>query len=458
MLKLFCLIYFFSGFFYSALPQNKLEKAEQALKKGIEFYHSIAINGGYVYSYSVDMKEKWGEGRTDNWTIEVQEPGTPAVGMSFLQAYLATKDSVYLTYAEEAALALVKGQNKFGGWNHKIHFANPEEDQVVSFDDNQTQGAIRFLMAFDQLKENNAVKGGIEKALSMMLKSQLPLGGWPHKYPKQNNYHDYATFNDGGINDCIKVMIDAYNYYRMPEYLASIKKAARYIDISQLPPPQPAWGMQYNQFLQPVWARTFEPPCVSPIVTIRNINSLLNIYLVVQDENILNPIPDAVNWLRKVQLPNGKYCRFLELGTNKPMYYDRGRIRVASVDQLSEERRTGYGYEMDLRDSIDQTVKKYKEILKLGPKKYIDKVNEPRSIDEKDKLLKKLEPIVDKIIAVQDSLGRWITKHDKFKDKKYDGELWKGKYSLENRINSLVFNQNIAVLNKYIELQKDKIK
>jgi hypothetical protein len=29
-------------------------------------------------------------------------------------------------------------------------------------------------------------------------------------HPEYGNYHDYATFNDGGINNCIRVMIKAY--------------------------------------------------------------------------------------------------------------------------------------------------------------------------------------------------------------------------------------------------------
>ena len=47
-----------------------------------------------------------------------------------------------------------------------------------------------------------------------MLKSQLDNGGWPHQYPWQGNYHDYATFNDQGINDCIRVMIEADSLLR----------------------------------------------------------------------------------------------------------------------------------------------------------------------------------------------------------------------------------------------------
>ena len=95
-----------------------------------------------------------------------------------------------------------------------------------------------------------------------MLTSQLENGGWPHRYPSQGNYHDYATFNDEGINDCIRVMIEAHQYYGREEDEDVLMEAGRFFMISQLPPPQPGWAQQYNEFLQPAWARSFEPPSV----------------------------------------------------------------------------------------------------------------------------------------------------------------------------------------------------
>src|SRR5680860_1335391 len=68
------------------------KEAGQSLEKGIAFIQTLAIEGGYVYHYTLDGKEKWGEGKTDDRTVEVQPPGTPAVGMSFLKAYRATQN------------------------------------------------------------------------------------------------------------------------------------------------------------------------------------------------------------------------------------------------------------------------------------------------------------------------------------------------------------------------------
>ena len=335
------------------------------LHQAINYFHSINIEGGYVYHYTLDLQEKWGEGKTDNYTIEVQPPGTPAVGMSFLNAYRIVGEKTYLDAAIQAARALIKGQNKWGGWEHKIHF-NDLANNHVSFDDDQTQSAIRFLMSLDEAVDLPDLDATIERALKMMLESQIENGGWPHRYPDQGNYHDFATFNDAGINDCIEVMMQAHRQYGKDVYLESLKKVGRFLMISQLPPPQPGWAQQYNAYLQPAWARAFEPPAVCPSVTLRNIHSLLDLYLYLGNRSYLEAIPDAIHWIEDSQLPNGKWGRFLELGTNKPLYYDRGRIRVNSLEELSLERRTGYGYENDLSGALRAAKLRFNEIGELN--------------------------------------------------------------------------------------------
>lgn len=425
---------------FSALAKD----AEVCLQKAIRYYQTLAIEGGYVYYYTLDGKEKWGEGKTDDRTIEVQPPGTPAVGMSFLKAYKATNNKDFLTAAENAAKALIKGQNDFGGWEHKIYFDRPKGKRV-SFDDNQTQSAISFLMALDKEIDSPELSEAVKKAMDMMLESQLDNGGWPHQYPWQGNYHDYATFNDQGINDCIRVMIEADSYYDNDEYTKSLQKVGRFMMLSQLPPPQPGWAQQYNEFLQPAWARTFEPPSVCPAVTVNNINSLIDLYLHTHHGEYLEPVPDAIRWLKESRLPNGKWGRFLELGTNKPLYYDRGRIRVESVDQLSLERRTGYGYENDISGALNAAEKRY--LLVTGQ---IPETTEP----DPETVLKDMADDVRKIIETLDDQGRWIWHNNRFRDE-LPVTKWNGEYRSEDRISSGMFNRNVEVLCEFLEEVKN---
>lgn len=429
-----------------------VEQAEASLKKGVAFFYSINAHGGYVYHVTPDLSLRWGEGPKDEHTIEVQPPGTPAVGQSFLRAYQVTGDEQALKAVKEAAYALIRGQNKYGGWEHTINFANLSNEEV-SFDDDQSQSAVSFLMALDQQIKDSLVSEATQRALKMMMTAQLSNGGWPHKYPEQGNYHDYATFNDGGINDCTRVMLEAYQFYNKDEAIKkSLDKAARFMMISQLPPPQPGWAQQYNEFLQPAWARTFEPPSVCPSVTIKNINTLIDLYLVLGKETLLEPIPDALRWLREIRMENGKWARFVELGTNKALYYDRPRIRVDRLEDLHPERRTGYGYESDLESELEASSSRYEKAIELGNENLW---KEEQHVLTKDQVAKRLDLLsmdVKKILETQESSGAWITKDDRFKKRMPAGERWNGQYLVMDRISSEVFNENVAILSEYIEL------
>jgi hypothetical protein len=428
------------------------EQAEASLQKGVDFYYSINAHGGYVYYVTPDLSLRWGEGPLDAETIEVQPPGTPAVGQSFLRTYQVTGDEQALLAAKDAAGALIRGQNKHGGWGHTINFADLSNERI-SLDDNQTQSAVSFLMAMDQEIDDPDLSAATKRAVEMMITTQLDNGGWPHMYPEQGNYHDYATYNDGGINDCIRVMIEAHRFYNgNKEIEKSLRKAARFMMISQLPPPQPGWAQQYNEFLQPAWARAFEPPSVCPAVTIKNINTLIDLYMVLEDQTLLEPIPDALRWLHDVRMENGLWARFVELGTNKALYYDRQRIRVDRMEDLHPERRTGYGYEQNLEPQLEAAGKRYGKALKLGPGGLWKDENPELSREEAAKRLKALSTSVKKILAEQESSGAWITRDDRFKKRMPRGVRWNGQYLVMDRISSAVFNRNVAILCEYIEL------
>lgn len=437
---------------YCVSADDLRSEVEASLLEGVAFFHSINAHGGYVYNVTPDLSLRWGEGPKDADTIEVQPPGTPAVGQSFLRAYQATGDKQALAAAKDAAYALIRGQNKHGGWDHTINFADLS-NETVSFDDNQTQSAISFLMALDQEIEDHRLSAATKRAVEMMIMTQLDNGGWPHKYPEQGNYHDFATFNDGGINDCIRVMIEAYQYYDNDKAIEkSLRRAARFMMISQLPPPQPGWAQQYNEYLQPAWARTFEPASVCPAVTIKNIDTLIDLYLALGNGTLLEPIPDSLRWLHDIRMENGKWARFVEIGTNKALYYDRGRIRVDSVEELHLERRTGYGYETNLESRLEAGSKRYEKALELGRIGLRKDENPELSKEEVTKRLQALSGSVKKILEAQESSGAWITRDARFRTRMPRGVRWNGQYSVMNRISSRVFNRNVATLCEYIEL------
>ncbi len=429
--------------------------AIKAVKKGIEFFHLISTNGGYLYNYSVDLKERWGEGygvndQASSSQIWVQPPGTPTVGSAMLRVFKITGDKSILSCAEDAGDALIGGQKKEGGWYYSIDFKDKSRGRSCTFDDNTTQAALRFLIALDKEVNKKSLDDAVERGLRFMMESQYETGGWPQWYPLIGSYHDFYTYNDNSINDCIKVMIDAHSAYGKVEYLRSIEKAGGFIILSQVAPPQPGWAQQYNLYLQPAWARAFEPPAVCPSVTRRNIFTLIDIYLHTGVRKYLEPIQDAVRWLKESKLASGRWARFCELGTNRPLFYDYGRIWKATYEELSPERRSGYGYFSG--GILDGVVETYNEVKELGREKYLEKKNRPLSRSEILEKLRSMESSVSEIISAQDEKGRWISK-DKYRT--YlpgDWRKWDGQYKVAERINSHVFIRNVNVLCDYIEL------
>jgi hypothetical protein len=234
----------------------------------------------------------------------------------------------------------------------------------------------------------------------------------------------------------------------------SLRRVARFMMISQLPPPQPGWAQQYNEYLQPAWARTFEPASVCPAVTIKNVGTLIDLFLALGDETLLEPIPDALRWLREIRLENGKWARFVEIGTNQALYYDRGRIRVNSIAELHPERSTGYGYETDLTSQLEAGTKRYEKALTLGRRGLKADEHPELSAAAVSKRLEALSGPVTRIIAAQESSGAWITRDDRFKTTMPSGVRWNGEYTVMDRISSAVFNRNVAILCEYLELSQ----
>ena len=225
---------------------------ETMVKATRYFRGQVATNGGYLWLYQSDFTRREGEGIASPTTIWVQPPGTPSVGMAFLQAYDATGDTLFLNGAVEAAQALVWGQLASGGWDYRIDFdpetsknwhyrrdveqgdrTTGERRNRTTLDDDNTQSALRLLMQVDQRLDfaNADVHRAVLYGLESLLKAQYPNGAWPQRYsewadlsqfpvqkarypeswsrqyPKQR-YLAYYTFNDNAIADVIKTMIE----------------------------------------------------------------------------------------------------------------------------------------------------------------------------------------------------------------------------------------------------------
>lgn len=460
------LLIFNSNFLQAAEKVSRYE-VKSAMRKAAEYYRNkVASHGGYVYFYTLDLKQRWGEGEATKDQIWVEPPGTPTVGMAYLKAYEATKDKFYLDSAQETGLALLYGQLKSGGWTNCIDF-DPQGKLVAqyrngkgggknysTFDDDKTPSAIRFLVRLDQALDfkDKQIHEGVILALDSMLSAQFPNGGFPQGwqapvkkqpvlkagYPEYDwrtegrikNYWDYYTLNDNLAGDLTGTLIEVYRIYRDEKYLSALKKLGDFLILAQMPEPQPVWAQQYNYEMKPMWARKFEPPAITSSESQDVIDALMKIFSFTGDKKYLEPMPRALAYLKKSLLPDGQLARFYELKTNKPLYMSRkGKVYTLTYDD--SDLPTHYSFKV--KSKLDKLEKKFQDAQKQ------------QEFPKSETPLKVSEIQVVKIISKLDFKGRWISVSQ--------GERLTGQPKFKpgsNFISSKVFFENIETLCNYL--------
>ncbi|MEQ1830527.1 MAG: pectate lyase [Pirellula sp.] len=445
----------------------------KALIKAVDFFHKqVAVEGGYVYLVSSDLKFREGEGVADAKTVWVQPPGTPAVGLAILTAYLRTQDNSLLEAAKDAGRCLVRGQLASGGWQAHIDFGPELRPKMAyrvdskrakkarnlsTFDDDKTQSAVRFLAELDRaLKFQDAkIHEATLFAIDSILKNQFPNGAWgqvyetlkdPEKYPvvKANypkewprefpggDYWVYYTINDNNISRTIDTLLLVAEIYNEPRYRQAAIKAADFFLLAQMPEPQPAWAQQYNFEMQPVWARKFEPPAVSGGESQQVIESLMDIYVETGDRKYLEPLPRALDYLQRSQLPNGRIARFYELQTNKPLYFTKDyKLTYSSDDMPTHYSFISSSSVSKLRANLDKLANLTE--TQLQSRREASRRPREESLPSPDQ--------IKRIISSMDDRGAWVE----------PGKLryHKGQDQVNQIIRSETFIRNITQLSRY---------
>ncbi|QOV92040.1 pectate lyase [Humisphaera borealis] len=453
------------------------DQAAAAMEKAVKFFHgSVSSHGGYLYKYSADLAKREGEGVADIDTVWVQPPGTPAVGMAYLDAWERTKAPYLLAAAKDAGMCLVNGQLRSGGWTGWIHFGDADRKKfayrvdpapkaggkkafnVSTFDDDKTQSGVRFLARLDKALDfkDPKIHECVTTALDAILKAQFPNGAWaqgweafpdaadhpvkpaaypadwPRKYPG-GSYWWWYTFNDNTVHDTINTLLLATEIYGDTKYRESAIRAGKFMVLAQLPDPQPAWAQQYNFNMEPAWARKFEPAAITGGESQGVIESLMKLYVETGDRAFLAPIPKALEYLKKSRLPDGQLARFYELKTNKPLYFTKTYELTYDDGDLP----THYGFKVSSK--LESLQKRFDEVSKLSPEKLAAKRTKKR--DSATPPLA-LEKAVKEVIAGQDDRGAWVT----------DGSLKYHKNDGTRRvIESETFIKNLATLSLYLD-------
>ena len=470
------------------------QRAIAAMQKAAQYFRKeVATNGGYLFNYNTDFSMREGEEIASPTTIWVQPPGTPAVGLAFLEAYNVTGDTLFLNGATAAAHALVWGQLASGGWDYRIDF-DPElskrwhyrrdvesGDKITNkrrnqstLDDNTTQCALQLLMKVDKTLnfKDAEIHRAVMYGLDALLKVQYPNGAWPQRFtappdPKKYpvikahypdswsreytgiQYQNYYTFNDNAMEDVIVTMIEANKIYGDKQYLDAAKQCGDFIILAQMPEPQPAWAQQYNENMEPAWARKFEPPAITGGETFSVLRTLLYLYLKTGEQRFLEPVPKALKWAENSLLPDKRLARFYELKTNRPLYFNAPRqysnLPEPAFPELKDytliyddaDLPNHYSFKVSgapiavIRSEYDRIIKEGRETI----------------LAERDRIPNVRPDQVLEIINRLDDKGRWV---EKGRLKTTDP---KNPYVVTDIISCGTFIRNLSLLTAYIKSQ-----
>ena len=164
-----------------------------------------------------------------------------------------------------------------------------------------------------------------------------------------------------------------------------------------MPDPQPAWAQQYDADMHPAWARKFEPPAVTGGESQGAMRILLSLYRETGEAKYLEPIPRALDYLRRSRLPDGRLARFYELKTNRPLYFTRDYQLTYDDSDVP----THYAFKVS--NHLDSIAREYDRLRSEGPdQSSTDSPRRPRSPSRSD------EERVRSLISSLDDQGRWV--------------------------------------------------
>jgi len=259
---------------------------------------------------------------------------------------------------------------------------------IATLDNDSTWMQIRFLarvttalLAAHRDADAATIRASVERGVRYLLDSEYPNGGWPQVWPLEGGYHDAITINDDAMTHAVEILhdvsVDAPDYAFLPAEFKKLAGPAAERGIACLLRLQitekgikTAWAQQYDALtLEPTSARNYEMAALSSDESFSIAEFLMG---------LANPAPEEVTavhavaeWITKAEIhgyrygsgdfradrasPGGRtltavegagpiWARYYQIGTEKPIFGDRDKSIHDDVNELSRERRNGYGW------------------------------------------------------------------------------------------------------------------
>jgi PelA/Pel-15E family pectate lyase len=229
------------------------------------------------------------------------------------------------------------------------------------------------------------------RGLDYIFAAQYPNGGWPQVWPLQGGYHDAITYNDDAMIQVVGLLRDVASgtneFAFVPSKVRaratqSVKRGIQCILATQIVTQghRTVWCQQHDALtLAPCSARNYEMPGESSAESAE-----IMMFLMRQREpspEIIAAVNAAATWFEQTKIRGLAYtfsgdsgrqlvdapgngpiwARYYDITNQRPIFGDRDKTIHDEVNEISKERRNGYGWYRDTPSKALQYYARWRE-------------------------------------------------------------------------------------------------
>jgi pectinesterase len=281
-------------------------------------------------------------------------------------------------------------QNPIGGWWKAYDAsaprpAEPVEDKTgwhntSTFDNGATYSELRLFARAFRITQDTKYRDAFLRGMKFVFDAQYPNGGWPQRFPLEDNYGRHITFNDGAMTGVMQLLKDLAD--ERPDFAwcepdlrgrsrAAFERGVKCILDAQIKMngQLTAWCQQHDEkSLAPAAARKYELPSIASGESAGILHVLMQIEQ--PSDDVRRSIRAGAAWFesakitgkrfvrkRDPSLPKGRdrvivddpaaepiWARFYDIDTNRPFFCGRDGVKKWTLAEVEPERRNGYAW------------------------------------------------------------------------------------------------------------------
>jgi pectinesterase len=281
-------------------------------------------------------------------------------------------------------------QNPVGGWWKAYDANTPRPAEPIpdnsgwhstsTFDNRATYSELRLLARAFRVTQDARYRDAFLRGMKFVFDAQYPNGGWPQRFPLEDNYGRHITFNDGAMTEVMQLLKDIAD--ERPDFAwcepdlrgrarAAFERGVKCIVDAQIKVNGrlTAWCQQHDErTLAPTGARKYELPSIAGAESAGILHVLMEVEQ--PSDEVRRSIRAGAAWFesakitgkrfvrkRDPSLPKGRdrvivddpaaepmWARFYDIDTNRPFFCGRDGVKKWTLAEVEPERRNGYAW------------------------------------------------------------------------------------------------------------------